>query len=119
MEITYGKHLPNFTDEEVYNWFGERGVYSGTVEQFKSVFDVFEHKEGIFKYRLKLKRDWEKVETIEKIDGLFKNIKLHDPMECLILREYDDDIHYIDTHYQKDWNDEFKRGDEIEVIENK
>ena len=113
MTVTLGKHLPDFTDEEVYDWFGERGVYSSSVEQFKSCFDIFEHKQGKFTYRLKHRKDWVKFKSIDE-KNLFDGIILHDPMESLYLRKYGDEINCIHTHYLSGED----KGETIDVIEN-
>ena len=110
--ISRGKHLPNFTDEEVYHWFGNRGVYSSSVEQFKSCFEVFEHRNGIFRYRLKPREDWLKLQLV---DGLISAVVvLHDPMETLFCWEYGEEINCIVTHYLQ--GEEV--GEEIDEIEN-
>ena len=116
--ITRGKHLPDFTDEEVWRWFGERGVYSASVEQFKSCFDVFEHRQGVFTYRLKPREEKKLMKSSTDSANFFSGITLHDPMETLILREYGDKINRIHTHYLRDDSDEIMKGEEIDVIEN-
>lgn len=94
------KKLPSLSDTEVWDLFGERGVFSCDAHTFKSCFDVFEHKEGMFCYRLKPRSEIDKIQPIDTGVGLFDGVALSDTMLTLVAREEGGDkIYYMRTHY--------------------
>lgn len=90
----------------LYNYLGERGVYSCDPETLSNCFDVFRYEDNIFCYRLKSTKDIKKIKPKNKIDGLFKDIVFHDSMQNLIMREEDHKVNFI------------KIDDENDVLEN-
>lgn len=113
-EITWPKitYMPTFTDEQIWRYVGERGVYSERPEYLKHCFDVFFHKEGMLIYRMKPEHSFPKAVRPSKKskksedDGpraeLFGGVVFHDPMEAFILREYQydgvDQLTIMNTH---------------------
>jgi hypothetical protein len=120
-EITTGvgqRPAPSFTDEEIWDFAGNRGVFSDTPQYFKYCFDTLVHREGTLIYRMKPKKEWFitiKPRTDSKSTGLFSGVMFHDAMEHFITRECGDlknpnDLCIMHTHDRD--------GDEFDYMEN-
>jgi len=105
------KELPSFTLKQIWNFVGERGVYSESPEHFSSCFDILCHYKGKLYYRMKLIKD--RISSSPSSNtGFFKGVTFHDPMECFISRaDTGDNVTIMATHYTN-------RDDEIDVLEN-
>ena len=94
------KVAPSFTDEELWHFVGERGVYSACPRNFKYAFDVLVHREGVLFYRMKPRDEWFITidDPVVDKDNMFPGIVIHDPMEHFITREnhtYDAEKDYL------------------------
>lgn len=97
--------LPSFGDEEIWHFLGERGVYSGRPEWLKYCFDIFEHFDGIFFYRMKHDFPHEMINDLKGEGGmdtqceLFPALLFHDSMEALMDRNTTlDNVGVLQTH---------------------
>lgn len=60
-QVTYGaskKSAPSFTDEEIWDFCGDRGVFSASARHFKYAFDALVHRDGLLLYRMKPRKEW-------------------------------------------------------------
>lgn len=118
------KMVLSLSREELFDYFGERGVYSESPTTLFNAFELWSHSEGVFCYRLKpnsggslLADEYEeRTRGDEEKAALFKNVQIHDPYEVLITPElypeyYEGgEVHVIYTHCD--------RGTEHEALEN-
>lgn len=114
----------NFTDEEIWNFAGDRGVFSDSPAFFKFCFDVLVHRDNTLIYRMKPQTEWFLKVVADPIDpngqksksnSLFDGILIHDSMECFIQRECldsneSDHLCIMHTHDNE--------GEEFDVLEN-
>jgi hypothetical protein len=78
------KPRPSFTDEELFNFVGERGVFSDDVRYFMYCFREIVHRSGYILYRMKPTAEFSIV--VETASGE-KRTMLHDPMETFCTQE--------------------------------
>ena len=95
---------PCFTDEQIWDWLGDREVFfcrepgdlfTNNVQAMKESFDILHHWDGILFYRLKR-----------------KGPNICDPLDCLDI--VGNDVKFIGTHYEYDG----PVIDTVDVIEN-
>jgi hypothetical protein len=115
-KVSTGKGLPSFTDEQIWRFVGERGVYSDDPRYFKYCFDTLVHRNGILMYRMKPQKEWFfKVKT-KNNSQMFGGTMFHDPMESFITRENPDFI--VESDYLVLMNTHTSDGEEKDVLEN-
>ena len=115
------KELPSLSNEDLWHFCGERGVYSQSPKHLLSCFDVFYHSKGNLYYRMKLRKNREVIPSTEpdQTSGFFHGVVFHDPMGAFMDRkETKDEVAIMSTHYKFDYNEEFRRGDPIDELEN-
>lgn len=78
------KPRPSFTDEDLYDFVCERGVFSDDVRYFKYCFREIVHRSGYILYRMKPTAEFSII--VETADGE-KRTMLHDPMEVFRTQE--------------------------------
>jgi hypothetical protein len=75
---------PSYTDEELFDFVGNRGVYSDEVRYFKYCFREIVHRSGYILYRMKPTADYNII--IKTPEGNERST-LDDPMEVFRTRE--------------------------------
>lgn len=111
------RKAPSFTDEEIWHFAGDRGVFSHSPAYFKFAFDTLVHREGVLLYRMKPRSEWfVKIQPAngDDVASLFGGVVFHDAMERFITRECGnsskDDLVVMSTHGLD--------GEEYDEIEN-
>lgn len=102
------KSLPSFTDEQIWHFVGERGVYSDSPECLKFCFRDLVHRDGILMYRMKPREEYFfKLRRKSTTGNLFEAVMIHDPMEGFLtpetcMQDYERDYLFLTkTHSQK------------------
>jgi hypothetical protein len=86
----------------LWDFFGEREVFSESPDTFFDNFDFWIYRDGVFFYRLRGDYEWahepldsmtfeERNNNCNGYNFLFKNVRLHDPLESLIYPTAKDD----------------------------
>jgi len=97
--------LPSLSDIDIWEFIGDRGVYSESPSHMLACFDVFQHVKGKLYYRMKNVRP-KSSEVINETGfshPFFKGMAMCDPMGHFMVRdETHDKVATMCTHYIKD-----------------
>jgi hypothetical protein len=85
------KHGPSFSSQGIWDFLGDRGVYSVSASVLRTAFDYLEHNNGVLIYKLKPQKELAKLSAVpnaNEVTGLFsEGIAFSDPSQHLSTRE--------------------------------